>query len=101
MSTAFHHTKTGQAPQGLEAREHAADSFTVDISNVFEFNREADQVVLQTTQEELIAAFQNAIDDWMFMNEAPHAGSATDIPELIDSALFDESDPEELAMQCL
>lgn len=85
-------------------------SLTVDLSDVFEFNRDGDQITLETTQEKLISAFQNAIDDWTFLIEAANENEGTDISELmIDNpeneafscGLFEEDDEEELALQCM
>ena len=85
-------------------------TLSVDLSDVFEFNRDGDQITLETTQDKLITAFQNAIDDWMFMMEASNQDDVADISDLmIDNPdsdafscdLFEEDDEEELALQCI
>lgn len=91
----------------------ALTTLTVDLSDVFEFNSDGEQITLETTQEQLVTAFQNAIDDWTFMMEAANENEEADISDLMidgmsDDAsdgfscgLFEEEDEEELALQCV
>lgn len=87
----------------------AMTSLTVDISNVFEIKRDGEQITLETTEDKLVAAFMNAMDDWAFLNEVPENEEALNISDLMlegpdDGCAFAEDmlqdDAEEMAALC-
>lgn len=45
--------------------------FTVDLSDAFEFRQEGDQLIWETSEEKILAAFQKAFDEWTAMMEQP------------------------------
>ena len=84
-------------------------SLTVDLTDVFEINRDGEQITLETTEDKLITAFMNAFDDWAFLNEPPAEDDTMDIADLmIDGPDEDglaceylEDDADEIATMCL
>lgn len=78
-------------PCGLE-------NFTVDLSGAFEFRQEGDQMIWETSEDKLVAAFLAAFEDWTM--QPPEA--APDVVEVFDEEddedLLSEGQPEEWCM---
>lgn len=69
-------------PCGLEA-------FTVDLSEAFEFRKEGDQYIWETSEEKLIDAFLTAFEDWAGMPGAVE-GEVIDVMAEDDESSLDE-----------
>ena len=77
-------------PCGLEA-------FTVDLSGAFEFRQEGDQLIWETSEDKLIAAFLAAFEDWTM--QPPEDGP--DVVEVFDDEeddLLPDAQPEDWCM---
>lgn len=65
--------------------------FTVDLSDAFEFKREGDQMVWETSEEQLVATFMSAFENWAANAETaePSKPEETDISDLMVDGMDD------------
>ena len=72
-------------------------NFTVDLSDAFEFRQEGDQLIWETSEEKIMAAFQTAFDEWTAMLEEPQVEDMAalmldDLPEVSPGMMAEETD---------
>ena len=87
--------------------------FTVDLSNAFEFKREGDHLVWETSQEQLVTTFMSAFAEWVVNSDIPKPsepqaidisglmvdGTEGELPEMFLSEAGDDTD-EWLSQSC-